>query len=445
MVSTTFNEIAPRSSGARHARLVARLPLVTVVLFYLGGLAWRAHHIAIHDPRSNIYSDMALYVSTAKRLVNEGYKLSPFDVLAPPGASWLFAKLAIFDPELGAVVALQFAIGALIPLVVGALAWVAFDRRTAGLALVFASTGYYYVEYASFFLTEIYLMFLLPLSLTLYLLAVKCKRLRWVVVIGGLAGVSFFLSLTFKMVALSAILGFCGVHWLLTRGPSRKVKTVALIALCLAATPGVFAMVERCTEGNRGDPCFGSNKSAADFLLGHYGRIHSLKWTDATFGNPSAHQHGYEDKPSVGFSIVDSKANADAAWDWIARNKSQAIVLSVQHVFDTLSPNAPWPIIWTKEWPIAQGYQYLFALFIMLPTFLLGFRLFRSHGAVYMFTSLEFALFSTLFGLFMAVFIATGEVRYRLPFDCIFFVLAARFYTRVAPRYGFARALRALQ
>lgn len=80
----------------------------------------------------------------------------------------------------------------------------------------------------------------------------------------------------------------------------------------------------------------------------------------------------------------------------------------------------------------------------MMPTLLLGFDLARSHGLVGMFTSVEFALFSTLFGVFAAVFIATGETRYRLPFDCVFFVLAARFYTRVIPRYTVARALRAL-
>lgn len=446
MVATTVpgESVDPRRAGERTSRLIERAPLIAVVVTYLAGVAWRAQHITSHDPRTNVYSDMALYVHTARRLVEKGHELIPYDVLAPPGASWLFSKFLLFDPELGSLVALQFVISALIPLAVGALAWVAFGRRTAGLAVVFASTGYYYVEYASFFLTEIYMMLLVPVTLTLYLLAVRFTKVRWVVLVGATAGVFFFLSLAFKMVALSSILGFCGIHWLFTHGPSRKIKSIALIALCCAATPGISGMVARCTEANRGEMCFGSNKSAADFLLGHYGRIHSLQWTDATFGNPSAHQHGYEAKPSVGFSIMDSKSNSDAAWHWIKRNQLPALVLSVQHIFDTLSSNAPWPVIWTPEWPEAQGYQYLFVVFVMFPAFMLLFDLARSHGVIGMLKSVDFALFSTLFGLFAAVFIATGETRYRLPFDCVFFALAARFYTRVIPPYAVARALNAL-
>lgn len=446
MVATTVSDesVGPRRAGERTSRLIARAPLIAVVVAYAAGVAWRALHIISHDPRSNVYSDMALYMHTAKRLVEKGHELIPYDVLAPPGASWLFSKFLVFDPELGSLVALQFAIGALIPLAVGALAWVAFGRRTAGLAVMFASTGYFYVEYASYFLTEIYMMLLVPVTLTLYLLAVRFTKVRWVVLVGAATGVFFFLSLAFKMVALSAILGFCGIHWLFTHGPSRKIKSIALVSLCCAATPGILGMVARCTQANHGEMCFGSNKSAADFLLGHYGRIHSLQWTDATFGNPSAHQHGYEEKPSVGFSIMDSRSNSDAAWHWIKRNKLDALVLSIQHVFDTISSNAPWPVIWTPEWPQAQGYQYLFVVLVMFPTLMLGFDLARSHGVIGMLKSVEFALLSTLFGLFAAVFIATGETRYRLPFDCVFFVLAARFYTRMVRPYALARVLSAL-
>jgi hypothetical protein len=421
-------------SSEQRQRTVSRLRWAAVALVYVAGVAWRAYHISFHDPRTSVYSDMALYVSISKRLATEGYKLIPFDVLHPPGMSVMFSKFIASDPELGSLVILQFVVSSLTPLAVGAMAWAAFDRLTAAWALAITSFGYFYVEYASFFLAEIYMMFLVPLTLALYITAVKSKKPWQVALIGCVAGVSFFVALAFKMVALAALPGFAIVHWLFTRGSSRRYKTIALVALFVGAAPGMFAMAARCTDANKGEFCFGSSKGSSDFLLGHYGRIHSLNWTDATFGSPAAQQHGYEDKPKVGFSIMDSKANSDAAWDWVGRNELPALVLSVQHVFDMLSSNAPWPVIWTPEWPRAQGYQYLFVIFIMFPALMVFVDLARAHGFRGMLRSYEFALFSTLFGLFAAVFIATGEPRYRLPFDCVFIVLAVRFYIRVTTR-----------
>ena len=123
------------------------------------------------------------------------------------------------------------------------------------------------------------------------------------------------------------------------------------------------------------------------------------------------------------------------AWQWVGAAKLDALVLSVQHVFDLFSPNAPWPVIWTDEWATAQAHQYLFVIFLFWPALLLCFDLARCYGIRGLLRSREFALLSTVFGLVLAVIIATGEPRYRLPFDCVFIVLGVQFYRRLADRH----------
>lgn len=417
--------------------LVRRWPILAALPAWLAGVAWRWEHVYdSHDPRATIYSDMHVYIGTARRIANETYHLVPLDVTHPPAASWMFSQFYKADPSFYSLMIFQFVISALIPLAVGFLAWVAFDQRSAAWSIAFSSGYYYYVEYAGFFLSEIYMMFLIPLTMALYLLAVRAKTKKVTIAFALLAGVFFFIGIAFKTVAAPAVLGFCGIHWLLTKGPTLKTKTIALVTLCLATLPGVYVMSQRCTEGNQGKFCLTSNKTAADFLLGHYDRIHSLKWTDSQFGSPASQQHGYEHVPQVGFSITDSQANFQTAWDWISGSPKEALVLSVQHIYDLMSPNAPWPTIWTPEWPVAQAWMYFFLLFMIYPSGLLLFDITRSSGPAAMFRSIEFAIISILFGVMIAVFIATGETRYRLPYDCAFIVLGVQFYRRMFARHG---------
>jgi len=417
--------------------LLGRYPIFAALPAYIAGVIWRWLHLyQSHDPRAAVYSDMQIYMSAARRMSIPGYELTPIDVTHPPATSWLFAQFYQLDPTFYKLMILQFVVAALIPVALAALAWVAFDQVCAAWAMAVSSGYYYHLEYADFFLSEVYIMLLVPTIMVLYLCAVHAKRLRNTVLLGILTGVCFFVAMAFKTTVGPAILGFCLVHWLLTTGISRRVKAIAGVTTVLAAIPGMIMVSLRCTKANQDNFCVISNKAAADFLLGHYGRIESLKWTDSQFGNPSAHQHGYEHVAQVGFSLTDSKQNMATAWDWIMSNKTEALVLSVQHIFDVYSVNAPWPVIWTPEWPTAQGVMYLFTLFVIWPACLLLFDIAWSNGLVRMFQSMEFALFSVTFGVMLAVFIASGEPRYRLPFDCVFIILGVQFYRRMVAQHA---------
>ncbi len=461
-----LKSLASASQNPRIQLLRSHALELVALVAYAVGVWWRVKYIAVwHDPRKFVYSDMKMYWDLGIRLAKPGYVPRPNDVTHPPGVSELiayfaridgerlgllekksfveeFSKIALEGKALGQLVQLQLGLSILVPLCVGFLGWVAFGRRTALLAVAVASLYYPFVEYGGYFLAEIYMMVLAPLVVGLYLLAVRVadrggwKHLVAALGIAAVAGFLFFLTLAMKMVALPAVLGFLAVHFLFTRGPARRLRAAVIAVLLLAATPGTIGISNRCTAANEGTFCFGSNKSGADFLLGHYGRIQGISWKPKkgphySFGSPSAYQHGYRDVPEVSFGIFDSKANEQAAWQWIRKNPAQAVVLSSEHVADSFVGALPWPAYATNFWLGAQAALYLFILFLLFPTGMLLVDVLRQRGVLGFLRSMELAIISPIFGVCLAVAIATGEIRYRLPWDGVFMVLAIEWYRRL--------------
>src|SRR5688572_17650231 len=163
-----------RSAVAWVARFPGRFPLLAALPVYVFGLVWRWQHVyERHDPRNSVFSDMNMYVGIARRLSDPGYVLSKYDVTHPPAASWLFGQFYARDASLWSLTVFQVVVAALIPLAVGWLAWVAFDRRSAAWAIVISSCYFNYVEYAGFFLAEVYMQLLIPVCMACYLTAVS--------------------------------------------------------------------------------------------------------------------------------------------------------------------------------------------------------------------------------------------------------------------------------
>ena len=72
---------------------------------------------------------------------------------------------------------------------------------------------------------------------------------------------------------------------------------------------------------------------------------------------------------------------------------------------------------------IAAGDTFQTVLFLC-------FDLVRQHGFRKFLASRELLLLSPLFGIVLAAFIATGEPRYRVPFDGFLMILAVELYRR---------------
>jgi hypothetical protein len=323
-----------------------------------------------------------------------------------------------------------------VPVLVGALAAAAFGWSTARLAVMVSSLYFPFIEYAGYLLAEGYLMALVPATLALLFWAVAPGRGRGTAAgAGALAGVLLSASMALKVVALPAALAFAltlGLGW---RGAPRGLRALVLVAFFLGTVPGTVLLSARCTAANGGRFCLVSNKGPSDFLLGHYGRIQGLTWRDpagpaAGFGSPSAYQR-YREGAEVPFGLVDADANLRAAFGWIRAHPAEALALSVEHVYDLFVGAMPWPGYATAYWPLVHAFQFLFVVALLLPTLVLCVDVARARGLRGFLESREWLLLSPLAGVVAAAFVATGEPRYRIPFDGSIVVAAVVFYRRL--------------
>jgi hypothetical protein len=199
----------------------------------------------------------------------------------------------------------------------------------------------------------------------------------------------------------------------------------------IAAAPLLGALARVCTNANRGHFCVTGNKVGSDFLLGHYGRIADIAWgTDEghgfQFGSPGSYLRHYEEHAHVPFPMTDNAANAAEAWRWIFAHPFQAVVLSLDHVYDTFFGVAMWPTYGYPYWEYAALSQYAFVLFLFIPTVLACVKIAR-RGARAIVMSRTALVLTPILALTATVVIATGEVRYRIPFDIFFIVVACAF------------------
>lgn len=439
----------PPPRATMRTRFLAVLPW----LVFVAGVVWRFLFVLKwHDPRKFVYSDMQMYFELGKRITRPGYKLRALDVTHPPGLTELIAFFYRRDPSLGSLVWFQLLVTALVPLAVALLARLAFGARAWRPALVIASLYFPFVEYGGYFLAEIYLTLTATLTLAAVLGAARLveidapSRLRLVAAaaIAALGGLAFSLAMLMKMVALPALLAFLGVFVLFTRSESALgwraiVKRRAALAaiVCVAALPLSAWQTERCTQAS-GTFCPGSSKQGADFLMGHIGRVQGVVWKDPKskgvvgFGSPAAYQHGYKDKPEFPFAITDNPKNNEAAWKWIKTHPGDSVVLMFEHVWDSFGGSLPWPGNAQKEWATSQTFHYLFLVFLFFPALVRLLDVARARGLVALLRSMELAIFAPIFGVIVSVMMATGEARYRIPWDMCFILLAVELYRSLA-------------
>lgn len=409
-----------------------RLPSLANVLAavaYLLGAVWRTLDILVwHDPRKHIYSDMQLYLETAKNFMAGDAPYTPIQAIHTPGTSKIIATFYSVDPTLGSLIGFQLAIALVTPLAAGALAVAMFGWKAAPWAVAISSLYFPFVDYAGYLLSDAYLALCVPLCMGCYLWATSAKRWMRAALVGALAGVLLFLAFSFKAIGLPTLVGFALLHWCLSKRSSFRMRTVAFAAMLATAAPGIGAITVRCTSINRGRVCLGSNKMGGDFLLGHYGRIGGVRFTDFHTSSPSQGQHGYTEWKTVPHSFTDNEANIGLAWQWIRYHPEESLVLSLEHVADLLGATHPWPSFNTPRRALAQGFNYLFIVFLLLPTLVRLLDIWRSRGAAELLRSEQLLLFSPILTLAAMVFVATGEARYRIPFDSIFIVLTVDFF-----------------
>ena len=432
----------PTSRASRFP--IADLPVALVFVF---GVALRVRHILfVHDPRNFIHDNAKLYMGLAERIATPGHVDRPVDAFAPPGTAFLLSLFYARDPSLALAVRAMLVLAILVPVVVGGLGWVAFGKTTGKIALAISSVYFPFIDYGGYFLSETPFTLLVALTMLIFFFAIQ-RRNPMSVLAGSLAaGGSASLAIAFKVVALPAMFCLVAAYVLFFRPPradqvpadhapgaTRKLRMLAAVGVFVGALPLTAAMTVRCTRASDGHVCFVCNKGPSDFLLGHYGRIERLAWNgpNAIWAlSASAPQHGYKERPVVGFDVTDGPANSAAAWRWIGAHPGEALVLSCEHVYDLFCGSLPVPGIDTASWLAMESSHFAFLVFLLLPSLFLGFDLIKTWGFRSFLGSSEFLVGAPILGLMAAVFIATGEARYRIPFDPIFILLAIQFYKR---------------
>jgi len=435
------------------ARAVLYHPALWVGLVYACGVAVRVlYTLYIQNPGSLIYSDMGIYVGLARRMV-AGVPLLRSDVTHPLGYASLLAFLFRRGGSLSLAINVQLVVTCLVPLTIGLLGAAAYGRRTAYLAVVFASLYFPFIEYGALFLSEIHFIFWLTLAFAAFLAARRARRQTLAIGLALGGGLALSVAAVFKSVALPAAFVFFvveGVALLVARpanGPSQPwsarlrsglsrlrpwLLRGALVAVAAAPVLGVFARV--CTQANENRFCVTGNKMGSDFLLGHYGRVADIEWVaeghdQFRFGSPGALLRHYDAHKKVPFSYTDNATNVAEAWRWIARHPGEAIVLSIDHIYDTFFGTSMWPTFNSGMWPFANLSQSLFVALLFVPT-LLAFAGVARRGWRVVVTSQTALVLAPIVALTITVAIATGEVRYRIPFDVFFIVIACAYVSR---------------
>jgi hypothetical protein len=244
----------------------------------------------------------------------------------------------------------------------------------------------------------------------------------------------FSIAMAFKALVLPALICFLFIYFFFSTGPPRRFRALVVLALVLGSTPVSAWQIEKCTMGNDGHFCFGSNKAAADFLLGHYGRFYLLTWRDPEtgavriYGSPSAAQHAYSERPELDFAMTNSAKNIETAMGWIREHPKQALVLTAEHVYDLFLGAVPWPAVESNYWINNLAAHYAFVLLILFPSSVRCIDVLRRRGLRGFLASTEALLLAPVVGLMVSAAIATGEARYRVPFDSLFMLVALQFF-----------------
>ena len=331
---------------------------------------------------------MGIYVELARKIAAHD-PLGPWEVTHPLGYPALLAFLISGAGSLARAVKVQIVISGLVPPALGLLGIAAYGRRTGLLATVFGSLYFPFIEYGALFLTEIHFVFWMTLAFAGFLGARRLPAARSRHRVRGgrrhraldrgdvqdprpARGVRLLRRRRRRGRPARA-----AAPAQRRRGRARLKPWVLRGAVAvLAAAPVLGVMSRTCTRAS-GRFCITGKEMGHDFLLGHYGRIADVEWDRAggprhvPLRQPELAPPQLRAACKVPFSISDPAANRAEAWRWIAAHPGEAIVLSLDHVYDTLFGPVMWPTMNNgKTWTLAATSQFAFILLLFVPTVL---------------------------------------------------------------------------
>lgn len=413
-----------------------RLLLLTVVSLLIG-VAFRVWYVVFeHPPKKFLYSDMEVYASLAKRMLDPEYTPWAGDTIYPPGMAVWLAGLYTLDPGWDLAAWAHALLSCLLPPLMGLLAAELYGRRVALLTVTMASLYFPFVELFAFFLSEGPFLVLQALCLWLWLVALRARspvRSGALAFVGGVAfGAATVIRTVFLATGGLAALALGVVGW---RARWRRAALVLGLALVGASAPLVPAAV-RCTTLNEGRFCPISINGPVNFLQGHYGDVGWFYFKDKETGHvfhvasPTALQVGRESKKTFHYGIWNSDRIMATAWKWIREHPIDAALNSITHVSYLYVGSVPWPSSHTagKRWTVL--YEQLHLILLLLPALFYLRERWRPLVRLERDAVADLLAVTPAISLWIVVGLTLGEPRYRQAIDGFTMMLAARFYLR---------------
>jgi 4-amino-4-deoxy-L-arabinose transferase-like glycosyltransferase len=409
------------------------------VAVYVAGVIVRYLYIfTLHPATSYVFSDMGAYYLLGTNFFNHQYQPTLLDTFYPPGMTYFLGVLYHLDPSWKLTFAAQWLISSLVPLVVFAIARALYGRRAALVALVMASAYFPFIDYAGYFLSEN--PFTLSLLLWMWLLIKgRTSPSRAAAVAFALAsGVLLGVAVAFKNVALGP--GLLVLATLVCVDRRRALPVVAASAVGLLAV--LAPLTVRATALSGGRFTFIANNLGANVLVGHHGRIKAIVFAPDEFGRafflspPAQEMRGYEEIIQVPFGVLETSKALAFSFEWVRAHASEALLLSLQHVWDLFGGVLPWPSGKTDLQGWAQLFRVLFWPVLVVPAGLHVFRRARAARLRRGLLAADLLMLMPLLGIAAIAFLTMGEPRYRTPFDGFLIVLAAAFFAGPSTETG---------
>ena len=349
----------------------------------------------------------------------------------------------------------QIVVSCLVPLAVGLLGAAAYGRRTGLLAVVFASLYFPFIEYGALFLSEIHFIFWLALAFAGFFARARAsggaararasrrRRVRAVdrrlVEVGRAAGRVPVLRRRRRRAAAGRAAATAAALALVARLEPWLLRG-AVVAVAAAPLLGVLARV--CTRANDGRFCVTGNKVASDFLLGHYGRVADIEWRPRGPRPVPVRQPGRAAaplrRPREGAVLDDRRRRQPAPRRGAGSREhpGEAIVLSLDHVYDTFFGAGDVADVRTAaSWPLrAPVAVRVHRLPVRADGARVRARLVRRGARAAADQPDRAGARADRRRSPITVAIATGEVRYRIPFDIFFIIIACAYARARRPR-----------
>ena len=414
---------------------------------WVAGVAWRIVHIVyLHPATAFVYSDMQFYHNEALRWCS-GAPFGVKDMMHPPGTGLWYGMLCRLDASFRISHWCSALASCAVPLFIGALARLLYDRRVALIALSFASLYFPFIDFFALFISEGPFLFMVFPAFIALVLGLRHSGWRmWAALIAAGVGLGFC-TMTRPVAMVWLLLVFLLLTiWHLRRAPKRWLVLVTGLGLGALAVLGPTAA--RCTRLNQGKFCIAGTMGPLNIVLGHVSDVRRVVWHDFHDGtyyfasSPVSFQNHSSRELALPFAAEDGAANMAYARKLFTEHPGNFVWQSLRELGFLIVGNFPWPTYETA-WRIpGMIAEYLFWLLVMLPALVTLALKARPLLRLAPEAEAEALLLLPLIGSMAVSFLTVGETRYRVACDGFLMIVAAAAWARLPALFARYRAPR---